>query len=199
MVAAVRTWTGAGANNNWTTAANWGGTAPVAGDDLVFPAGAARLSNTNNYANGTAFNSITLSGTGYALAGNRIALGATGLASSAVGSANTLSLQLSFAATSTVTVTSATSTVTLSGLISGAGGLTKAGAGTLALSVANSYTGATAVNGGTLRLGIANGVGASSALSVASGATFDLNGFSDTVGSVAGVAGSVITSGAAGR
>ena len=39
-----------GGDNNWTTAANWGGTAPVAGDDLVFPAGAARLSNTNNYA-----------------------------------------------------------------------------------------------------------------------------------------------------
>ena len=37
------TWTGGGGDNNWTTAANWGGTAPVAGDDLVFPAGAARL------------------------------------------------------------------------------------------------------------------------------------------------------------
>ena len=198
VVAAVRTWTGAGGNNNWTTPANWGGTAPNAGDDLVFPAGAARLANTNDYGNGTAFNSITISGTGYALAGNRIALGATGLSSSAAGSANSLSLQLSFAATSTVTVTSATSSVTLSGLISGAGGLTKAGAGTLLLQVANTYTGATAVNGGTLRLGIANGVGSSSALSVASGATFDLNGFSDTVGSIAGVAGSTITSGAAG-
>ena len=41
-------------------------------------------------------------------------------------------------------------------------------------------------------------MGASSALSVASGATFDLDGFSDTVGSIAGVAGSTITSGAAG-
>ena len=48
-------------------AANWGGTAPGAGDDLVFPAGAARLANTNDYAAGRAFNSITITGTGYTL------------------------------------------------------------------------------------------------------------------------------------
>ena len=58
VAATVRTWTGGGADNNWTTLANWGGTAPVAGDDLVFPGGAARLSNTNNFGAGTAFNSI---------------------------------------------------------------------------------------------------------------------------------------------
>ncbi len=43
VAATLRTWTGLGADANWTTALNWGGTAPVAGDDLVFPAGAARL------------------------------------------------------------------------------------------------------------------------------------------------------------
>jgi hypothetical protein len=40
------TWNGGGADNNWTTAANWGGTAPVADDLLVF-SGATRPSNTN--------------------------------------------------------------------------------------------------------------------------------------------------------
>ena len=34
--ATTRTWSGAGPVNFWTNAANWGGTAPVAGDDLVF-------------------------------------------------------------------------------------------------------------------------------------------------------------------
>ena len=120
VAATVRTWTGLGADANWTTALNWGGTAPVAGDDLVFPAGAARLSNTNNFGNGTAFNSITISGTGYTLAGNRVALGATGLTSSAAASANTVSLQLSYAATVSMAVTAANSTVTLSGTQSGA-------------------------------------------------------------------------------
>ena len=35
--ATVKTWTGNGADANWTNPLNWGGTAPVAGDDLVFP------------------------------------------------------------------------------------------------------------------------------------------------------------------
>jgi len=84
--AATRTWSGAGADNNWTTAANWGGTAPVAGDDLVFPDSAARkATNTNDFAAGTNFNSITFGNTGpayaggYTLSGNAINLGAGGI------------------------------------------------------------------------------------------------------------------------
>ena len=39
---ATKTWTGAGANELWNTAANWsGGTIPVAGDDIVFDGVAA--------------------------------------------------------------------------------------------------------------------------------------------------------------
>ena len=75
------------------------------------------------------------------------------------------------------------------------GTLTKDGAGTLTLSAANTYTGATTVSAGTIKLAIADAVGASSALSVSLGATFDLAGFSDTVGSLAG-AGSVTSSSA---
>jgi len=54
----------------------------------------------------------------------------------------------------------------------------------LTLSGVNTYTGATAVNAGTLRLGVTNAIGAASAVNVLSGATLDLNGFSDTVASV---------------
>ncbi len=83
-----------------------------------------------------------------------------------------------------------TSTVTFSGQISTTSGttnLTKVGAGTVILSNAtNSYNGATDVNVGTLRLGAAGAVPNTSAVTVASGATFDLNGFTETIGSLAG-------------
>lgn len=71
-----------------------------------------------------------------------------------------------------------TANQTLSGVISGAGTLIQEGAGTLSLTTNNTYTGNTTVNAGTLSLG--NGASSSSlndysTLSVASGATLDLN------------------------
>src|SRR5437870_7719238 len=78
LAPATDIWTGRGANPNWMTAGNWSIGIPNAGDDLVFPTGAARLNNTNNFASGTGFNSITFSGSGYTLGGNRITLGGPG-------------------------------------------------------------------------------------------------------------------------
>jgi len=49
---APKAWTGGGADNNWSTAANWNPTgAPTNGASLAFPAGASRLSNHNDIAN----------------------------------------------------------------------------------------------------------------------------------------------------
>src|SRR5689334_22770355 len=53
--AATCTWTGGGGDNNWSTAGNWdncGGAhaIPQNGDDLVFPAGAARDVATDDLA-----------------------------------------------------------------------------------------------------------------------------------------------------
>jgi hypothetical protein len=60
------TWDGGGADNLWTTKENWvGDVAPKAGDKLVFPAGATKLNSVNDYPAGTAFGSITVSGSGY--------------------------------------------------------------------------------------------------------------------------------------
>ncbi|WP_194266237.1 autotransporter-associated beta strand repeat-containing protein [Dechloromonas sp. H13] len=76
---------------------------------------------------------------------------------------------------------------TSAGVISGTGtSLTKLGAGTLTLSGANTYTGATNINAGTLALGAANRIANTSAVTVASGATFNLANFAETVGSLAG-------------
>src|SRR5204862_2757218 len=77
LAPAVSTWDGGGADNHWTTAANWAGdVAPQPGDDLVFPLGAARPANVNDFAAGTAFHSIDLRAAGYQLTGNAIALAA---------------------------------------------------------------------------------------------------------------------------
>ncbi len=73
-----------------------------------------------------------------------------------------------------------------SGVVSGAGALTKQGPGTLTLSGNNTYTGNTSINAGTLQLGAANRIADTSAVTVASGATFNLNNFAETVGSISG-------------
>ncbi len=71
------------------------------------------------------------------------------------------------------------------GVASGTGGnLVKTGTGTLTLTGANSYTGTTTVASGTLLAGAANTLSAASAHSVASGATLDLAGASQTVASL---------------
>ncbi|HEY4292628.1 autotransporter-associated beta strand repeat-containing protein, partial [Luteibacter sp.] len=72
--------------------------------------------------------------------------------------------------------------LTVSGIVTGAGGLFKDGDGTLVLSGLNNYTGGNTVTAGTLRAGsnqafggAANGAGAGQ-LTVAAGATADLDG-----------------------
>ncbi len=63
--------------------------------------------------------------------------------------------------------------LTLSGILSGTGGFTKIGTGTLTLSGANTYTGDTLVDAGALRV---NGSLAGTVLTIASGATLAGNG-----------------------
>ena len=67
----TRIWDGGGANNLWTTKENWvDDVTPLPGDNLVFPAGAARIINFNDYTSATIFGSITVSGSGYHFQGN---------------------------------------------------------------------------------------------------------------------------------
>lgn len=68
-----------------------------------------------------------------------------------------------------------------SGIISGAGGLSQVGAGTLTLYGANTYSGDTRVDAGTLRLGTSGVIADTSRLIVQSGATLDMQGNDETV------------------
>ena len=77
------------------------------------------------------------------------------------------------------------STLTLSGIVSGSGGIDKSGAGTLLLGAANTYSGATTVTAGTLSLTQPSLADASAISIAATGAILNLN-FSgaDTVASL---------------
>jgi autotransporter-associated beta strand protein len=81
-------------------------------------------------------------------------------------------------------------TLTVNGVISGTGGLTKAGTGTTVLSgaSANTFSGATIVNGGILELNKSGALGSTSAITLNSGGTLlftgnnSMNRVGDTVG-----------------
>jgi len=124
-------------------------------------AGTLTLSGANTYAGGTTVFAGTLTG-------------------------NTTSLQGPIINNAALVFAQATDGAT-SGVISGTGSLTKTGAGVLTLNGANSYTGATTLSGGTL---LVTGTISTTALNItASGVALDLNGTTQTIGSLAGVTG----------
>ncbi len=98
---------------------------------------------------------------------------------------NTASLQGNIVNNSAVTFSQSTDG-TYAGVMSGSGSLTKLGGGVLTLTGVNSYTGGTTVTAGTLKAGAANTLPMMTALTIASGSVFDLNGYNQSFGSIAG-------------
>ncbi|MFZ5778888.1 MAG: autotransporter domain-containing protein [Pseudomonadota bacterium] len=84
------------------------------------------------------------------------------------------------------TVDTSGNDLTLGGVISGTGSLTKTGLGTLTVTGSSTYSGATLVNMGTLQAGAVNAFSSNSAYTVAAGATLALAGFDQTIGSLTG-------------
>jgi autotransporter-associated beta strand protein len=165
------TWTGGGSDTNWSTAANWGGATPQAGDSLSFGDLGGSITSTNDMTAGTSFASITIAGAGYTISGNSVAL--TGDVTTTYSSGlSTLGFDVELGG-GDVSVSSG-GMLTMSGIISGTAGLAISGGGTLSLtgSSSNTYSGSTSLSAGVLNLNKTVGhVSVTGNLSIGTGST----------------------------
>ena len=143
------------------------------------------LTGTNTYTGGTAING------GVLLTDKDASLGSLAGALSLDG--GTLKVMKDFSSARAITLgpgggvfNTDAYAMTLSGLISGAGALAKNGAGTLTLGGTNTYLGTTSVNAGTLRLAADNALPQGSTVTLAAGATLDLDVYTATVAAYSG-------------
>lgn len=168
--AATFTWDGGGGDPFWSTGANWAGdVAPGAGDDLVFPAGAAQLTNNNDL--GVTFNSIEIQASAYLLQGAAINV-SNGITATHLGGTSRIHSQVNTSTPQTFSAPMATLRFStginnsavltfdggdfflIDGVISGTGSVVKNGTGVLLLDGVNTFTG-----GLTLNAGVAAGSG----------------------------------------
>ncbi|WP_395731060.1 beta strand repeat-containing protein [Prosthecobacter sp.] len=162
-LANANTYTGATTINAGTVSvSNATGLGTTAGATTVNAGGALNVNGV------TVAESLTINGSGVSSTG---ALTGTGIA--------TVSGTVALGSSSMVGAANATDVLTISGVISGATfDLTKVGAGTVALTATNTYTGNTNVSGGTLSIGNGGTTGAiatTSTISLGTGGVFAVN------------------------
>jgi autotransporter-associated beta strand protein len=206
--------------NNASTGTTVFSGANAYGGGTTISAGIVSITNSSALGTGSVTDDSELDLSNNITVNNNITLNSTGNALNNLSGNNTLSGTIALSATATI-VTASSSTLTISGGISGIGfGMTKTGAGILTLTASSgeTYTGTTTVNAGELDLNgggmallvgplVINGTSGSATVKNlasdpvnsqpvtlnGSGATWDLNGFSDSVGLLTLTGGTVTT------
>ncbi|MFM7243616.1 MAG: beta strand repeat-containing protein, partial [Planctomycetaceae bacterium] len=186
------------------------------GRNVAYATGLAGAGNTlTKLGAGT----LSLSGTGSFTGPTRIVAGTLDLASTAALAGSTLDMNAADSGTLSLSLSGSTYSVgglqgsrsidvgsnalaagsngqstTYDGVLSGAGGFTKTGSGTMLLTATQAYLGTTAVNGGTLRVTVSNQLAATGSLSLGgSNATFDIGSTTQTLATMTTGNGGVFT------
>ncbi len=146
-------------------------------------AGTLILSAANDYTGATNINDGTLrlsGGSAIADAGAVVLANTSGAVTGGIATGTTVPFNVTFNGAGNTTVSTTK--------ITGSGGLTKNGTGTLLLSAINDYTGITTINAGTLQLSGGDAIADAGAVVLANiaGTKLDLNNSSETIGSLSG-------------
>ena len=196
--AAVRVWDGGGSDSLWSNPLNWiNDVLPQQDDNLLFPTGVTNKTAINDFAAGSRFRSVTISDASYQISGNAITL-LCGLVYNATGSGATFSLPIILGAAQTFFSANIDASITLGdldlanlqlltfegrgnidveGTVTGTGGITKNGDGTLVLGKNNLFQGLVTLNQGTINLRANNALGSTDAGTIATyGTAIQLQG-----------------------
>jgi len=176
---------------NSSASVNWDANGSTAGDGGAGTWDSATQSRFKNGAAGTTFirwvNSTTgndhaavFGGTAGTVSVGPSGVTASGLTFDVTGYTVQSNIVTLAGTTPTISVTTAAHSAIISSTLAGSNGLTKSGAGTLTLTVGNTYTGTTSVNSGTLALAI-NGNISTSVTTVNIGGTLIGTGTTGTV------------------
>ena len=175
-------WVGLGSNNNWSTGSNWDMNISPPPYNALYFGGSTRLTPFNDLTINTPFNGINFNvgASSFTLSGNSFMLYSGGIVNNSA-NLQTIANNILLSGTGGIVVDSAASDITLTGTITGTNLLIKTGNNILTLSGANTYSGNTTISAGMLKAGSTKGLSISSAFSVITGATLDLNGYNSTI------------------
>lgn len=184
----ARVWTGGGADDNWTTPGNWGGTALATGGEFAVFAGTTRLTPVMNGSydvTGLLFSS-TAGAFHLTNSAGTLTLSGTLLNESAHTQTISLPVELNSAQTADIAAP-----VTITGTLSGSGALSKSGEGMLTLAASNTHTGPINITGGPVAVTSGSAISDTAIVTLGTGGALQVD-TPETIGGLAGSASSVI-------